>query len=124
MKSQQIINGVTTFVNNKVTELSSQNPLMNIFRPVIARAVNNNLGKLDGVLKLIQDSNGEIDVENILSEMIDNLVVAKVQQYPDILGGVTIGEGHIKVGLPIINKAIVFDSSDIENFKQTLIQMK
>lgn len=121
MKSEQIINTVVTFVNNKVTDLSTQNPLINIFRPVIARAVNNNLNKLNVVLKLIQDADGNIDIENILSEMIDNLVVSKIQKYPDILGGVTIGEGHIKIGLPLINKAIMLDSDDIEEFKEKLI---
>lgn len=121
MKSEQIINTVVTFVNNKVTDLSTQNPLINIFRPVIARAVNNNLNKLNVVLKLIQDADGNIDIENILSEMIDNLVVSKIQKYPDILGGVTIGEGHIKIDLPLINKAIMLDSDDIEEFKEKLI---
>lgn len=124
MKSEQIINGITNFVNNKITELTAQNPLMNIFRPVVARAVNNNLGKLDGVLKLIQDSNGDIDVENILTEMIDNLIVSKVQQYPDVLGGITIGNGNIKIGLPLVNKAIVLDATDIEDFKNQLINIK
>lgn len=122
MKSEQIVNGITKFINEKLTELSAQNPLMNVFRPVVARAVNNNLGKLDGFLNLIKDDNGDIDVENILSEMIDNLLVSKPQHYPDVLGGVTIGEGHIKIGLPLINKAIMLDTSDIESFKQTLLK--
>lgn len=124
MKSEQIVKGITDFVNNKITDITAQNPLMNVFRPVITRAVNNNLNKLDKVLKLIQDSNGNIDVENILNEMIDNLIVSKVQQYPDVLGGVTIGDGNIKIGLPLINKVIVLDASDINEFKETLINMK
>lgn len=124
MKSNQIIAGISNFVNSKLDELSTQNPLLAIFRPVVARAVNNNISKVDGVLKLIQDENGNVDVENILSEMIDNLLVSKVQQYPDVLGGMTIGEGHVKVNIPFINKSIVFDSSDIEEFKQSLLTMK
>lgn len=124
MKSEQIITGISNFINGKLNELSTQNPLVNIFRPVIARAVNNNISKIDGVLKLIQDEKGNIDVDNILSEMIDNLLVSKVQQYPDVLGGLTIGEGHIKVNIPFINKAVVLDSADIEEFKQSLTEMK
>lgn len=123
MKSEQIVNGITQFINGKLNELSAQNPLMNIFRPVIARAVNNNLNKLDGVLKLIQDNKGNVDIDNILSEMVDNLLVSKVQKYPDVLGGVTIGEGKVQIGLPLINKAIVLDSNDINEFKESLTQM-
>lgn len=124
MKSEQIITGINNFINGKLTELSAQNPLINIFRPVIARAVNNNISKVDSVLKLIQDENGNVDVDNILSEMVDNLLVSKVQKYPDVLGGMTIGEGNIKFNIPFINKSIVLDSSDIEEFKQSLTQMK
>lgn len=122
MKSEDIIKGITDFVNQKLAELSTQNPIINIFRPVIARGVNNNLGRLDSVLKLIQDADGNVDVENILGEMVDNLVVSKVQKYPDVLNGVEIGEGHIKIGLPIINKSIILDSADIEEFKSQLIK--
>lgn len=124
MKSEQIVKGVTDFIGSKLDELSAQNPLMNIFRPVIARAVNNNISKLDGVLKLIQDANGNVDVENILNEMVDNLIVSKVQQYPDVLGGVTIGNGTVKIGLPLVNKAVVLDVDDINDFKNRLMQVQ
>lgn len=124
MKSDEIISGITSFINDKISQLSAQNPVINIFRPVIARAVNNNLGKLDSVFKLIQDSNGNIDIENILNEMVDNLIVSKVQRYPDVLNGVEIGEGHIKLNIPLINKSVVLDSEDIEEFKNRLIATK
>lgn len=60
--------------------MSSTNPLVLITRPFIARAVNNNLAKLDSLLKLVQDENGMIDVEGIMSETIDNLLVAQVKK--------------------------------------------
>lgn len=72
-------------------------------------------------MKLVQDKNGKIDIEGILSEMIDNLIVAQVKKYPNILGGVELGNGSIRVNIPFLDKAIVFDSTDIETFKQSLI---
>lgn len=36
--------------------------------------------KLDGLLKAIEDKDGKIDIEGILSESIDNLVVAQVKK--------------------------------------------
>lgn len=122
IKREVIINKTVEFINSKLAELSTNNPIVLLMRPMIARAVNNNIGKVDSILKLIQDENGEVDVEGILSETIDNLLVAKVSKFPDILGGVKIGEGNISINIPFINKAIVFDTTDIEAFKQTLIQ--
>lgn len=53
---------------------------------------------------------------------IDNLIVSPVQEYPDMLKGVTIGNGKIRIGLPGINKDIVLDTNDIETFKQSLVK--
>ena len=53
--------------------------------------------------------------------MIDNLIVAQIKKYPNVLGGVELGNGSIKVNIPFLDKAIVFDSTDIEAFKQNLI---
>lgn len=52
----------------------------------------------------------------------DNLIVSPVQEYPDMLKGVTIGNGKIRIGLPGINKDIVLDANDIETFKQSLVK--
>lgn len=101
--------------------MSASNPFILIIRPIVARAVNNNIEKLDSVLKLVQDKDGKVDIEGILSEMIDNLLVAQIKKYPNILGGVELGNGSIKVNIPFLDKAIVFDSTDIESFKQNLI---
>lgn len=116
-----IIDKIVSFVDMKLSELSATNPFVLIIRPIVARVVNNNIEKVDSILKLVQDKDGKVDVEGILSEMIDNLLVAQIKKYPDVLGGVEIGNGTIKVNIPFVDKAIVFDSSDIEMFKQSLI---
>ena len=116
-----VIDKIVSFADMKLSEMSATNPFVLIIRPIIARVVNNNIEKLDSVLKLVQDKDGKVDIENILSEMIDNLLVAQVKKYPDIFGGIEIGNGTIKINIPFIDKAVVFDSYDIEVFKQNLI---
>lgn len=69
---------------------------------------------------MIQDKDGNIDIEGILSEMIDNLVTAKTKTYTDILGGIELGNGTIKFNIPWSDKAIVLDHNYIESFKQSL----
>lgn len=121
IKREIIIDKVVQFANNKLSEMSSSNPFVLFIRPVVARAINNNIGKLDSVLKLVQDSDGNVDIEGILSEMVDNLAVAQIKKYPNVLNGVELGNGSIKVNIPFFDKAIVFDTDDIESFKKSLI---
>ena len=79
------------------------------------------IGKLDGLLKAIEDKDGKVDIEGILSESIDNLVVAQVKKYPNVFSGIEIGNGAIKINIPSFDKQLVFDYNDIESFKQNLL---
>lgn len=83
--------------------------------------LNNYIGKLDGLLKAIEDKDGKVDIEGILSESIDNLVVAQVKKYPNVFSGIEIGNGTIKINVPSFDKQLVFDYNDIESFKQNLL---
>lgn len=120
IKREIIIDKIVQFANNKLSEMSSSNPFVLFIRPIVARAINNNIGKLDSVLKLVQDNDGNVDIEGILSEMVDNLAVAQIKKYPNVLNGVELGNGSIKVNIPFFDKAIVFDTDDIESFKKSL----
>lgn len=53
-------------------------------------------------------------------KMTDNLIVAAMKEYPDLFGGVTIGNGKIKIGVPGIDKDIVLEAADIDHFKSCL----
>lgn len=117
-----IIEKIVTFAENKISQMSANNPMILLARPIIAKAVNKQVAKLDGILKMIQEEDGTVDVEGIMNDVIDNLLVAKVKQYPDAFGGLEIGNGSIKVGIPFINKSVVFDTNDIEEFKNSIIK--
>lgn len=115
-----IIDKVVSFANAKLSELSSTNPVVLIARPYIARVINNNIAKFDSLLKLAQDDNGMVDIEGIINETADNLLVAQVKKYPEVLGGVEIGNGTIRVKIPLIDKVIELDTNDLAAFKETL----
>lgn len=116
-----IIDKVVGFANAKLSELSSTNPVVLIARPYIARVINNNIAKFDSLLKLAQDDNGMVDIEGIINETADNLLVAQVKKYPEVLGGVEIGNGTIRVKIPLIDKVIELDTNDLNAFRETLI---
>lgn len=67
------------------------------------------------------EKDGKIDIEGILSESIDNLVVAQVKKYPNVFSGVEIGGETIKINIPSFDKQLVFDYNDIETFKQNIL---
>lgn len=95
--------------------------IANIIKPYVSRVANNYIGKLDGLLKAIEDKDGKVDIEGILSESIDNLVVAQVKKYPNVFSGIEIGNGTIKINIPSFDKQLVFDYNNIESFKQNLL---
>ncbi len=116
-----IVDKVSTFVGEKLNEVLDNNPFSFIIKPYISRVANNYIGKLDGLLKAIEDKDGKVDIEGILSESIDNLVVAQVKKYPNVFSGIEIGNGTIKINIPSFDKQLVFDYNDIESFKQNLL---
>lgn len=63
-----------------------------------------------------------IDIKSILNEMMNNLITAKTKEYPNISKGLVIGDGKIKMDIPIFDKSIVLDTKDIEEFKNSFKQ--
>lgn len=118
---QIIVDKISTFVSGKLNEILDNNPFSFIIKPYVSRVANNYIGKLDGLLKAIEDKDGKVDIEGILSESIDNLVVAQVKKYPNVFSGIEIGNGTIKINIPSFDKQLVFDYNDIESFKQNLL---
>lgn len=119
--SEKDFDKVSTFVGEKLNEVLDSNPFSFIIKPYVSRVANNYIGKLDGLLKAIEDKDGKVDIEGILSESIDNLVVAQVKKYPNVFSGVEIGGGTIKINIPSFDKQLVFDYNDIETFKQNIL---
>lgn len=114
MKRTEIIKGMKSFANAKISDMATNNSIILFTQPIINRVVDNMLGKADSFLALIEDKNGCIDIEVIVDEMINNLITTKSRSYDDILSGLTIGDGHIKMNLPFVDKQIVFDTNDIK----------
>lgn len=116
-----IIDKVVELANNKILEFASNSPFSFIIKPYMARLINNYIGKLDNLLKPIEDKDGKIDIEGILSESIDNLIIAQAKKY-NILDGIEIGNGTIKISIPSFSKDLVFDTNDIELLKENLMK--
>lgn len=116
-----IIDKVVELANSKILEFANNSPFSFIIKPYMARLINNYIGKLDNLLKPIEDKDGKIDIEGILSESINNLIIAQAKKY-NILDGIEIGNGTIKISIPSFSKDLVFDTNDIELLKENLMK--
>lgn len=115
MKREHIISGMKDYVSHKLSEMSANNSIILFARPIFDRIACNAINKVDSVLKLIVDENGEIDIVAIGDEMINNLITAKSREYNDIIDGLVIGDGKIYIPINFINKKIVLTHEDIKD---------
>lgn len=121
MNKIQIIENLKSYIITQLDTMSKNTPIIGFVKPLLSRALNNNINKITSFLDLLADSNGEIDVESIISEMIENVMSANsfILKVPYI-GDVNIGNGQIKFNLPMTNKELMLNMTDLENFKSII----
>ena len=105
INKDNLIEEILKFINTKIADISSNNPLFDIVaKPYISKVITNNVSKLDKALSLIADDKGMVDADGLLTDMIDRLIVSKA----NTINGITIGEGSVKITIPFMNKTVVF----------------
>ena len=74
------------------------------------------------MLDFIADKDGNIDIENIISEMRDSVLTSQpfTVNLP-VLGDVEVGNGLIMANIPMINKRLVLNRDDLNMLKEMLI---
>lgn len=122
MKTEEIIIKIREGIIKYINQLSESNPNIQFFKPIICRVVKNFKLPFTDKLSLLADSNGEIDFEQLLSEMLNNVINAN----PFIikttsLGDIEIGNGCIKMMLPYLNKRIVLNTEDLRLLRDLII---
>jgi hypothetical protein len=101
--------------------MSKNTPIISFMRPLITRALNKNFSKLTKFLDLIANDEGKIDIESIMSEMMESIMTANPFTFStSFIGDIEIGGGQIKFNLPLTTKRLVLDMTDIEALKETL----
>lgn len=121
MTTLQLIDNLKAYVALQLDAMSKNTPIVGIAKPIITRIVNNNMSKVTKTLNLMADEEGNIDVENILTEMIENIMHSNPFIYnTSFMGDIEIGGGHIKLNLPFTNKKLLVNTEDLETFKEIL----
>lgn len=118
----QLTNTLRDYLNSQIIAMSKNTPMMSFMQPLIKRVINNNIHKVNSGLALLADSSGNIDIEGILTEMLDNLIsTAPFTINTSFIGDIEIGGGEIKLNLPFTSNRIVFNKNDVEQFKEILL---
>ena len=112
-----IMNNLRNFVSVKLTSLSQNNPMMALIKPLASRVIDNNMYKVETLLKQISDKDGLVDIEG-MSDNIINIKPFKVET--GLLGQLEIGAGKIKMDIPMVNKSLVLNQQDLNELKDML----
>lgn len=117
IEKDKFINGIINFINDKLANMANNSPMFDIFvRPYLAKMVNVNINKIDKALSLITDESGMVDAEGLINDMVDQLVIVKT----NTINGISIGEGSIKINIPVINKTLIFNQEDFDELKNNI----
>ena len=118
----QLTDNLRAYVATQLDTMSKNTPMIGFMKPLITRALDKNFSKVTKALDLIANDEGKIDIEDILTEMIENVMNTNPFTFKtSFIGDVEIGGGQIKFNLPFTNKRLVLDMTDLEAFKEMLI---
>lgn len=118
----QLTDNLKSYILLQLDCMSKSNPVVGFMKPFITRALDKNFDKVTKTLDLISDKEGNIDIENIITEMMENLMSTNPFTFKtSFIGDVEIGGGEIKFNLPFTSKRLVLNTTDLETFKEMLI---
>lgn len=110
------------FLHKQVNSLALTNPMISFTKPIILKVIDNNIHKANGLLSMVADETGDIDVQSLIPEMIQSVMTTKPFVYhTEFLGDLEIGGGSIKMNIPMTNSQIVLTKTDLDMLKETFL---
>ena len=110
------------FLHKQVNSLALTNPMISFTKPIILKVIDNNIHKANGLLSMVADETGDIDVQSLIPEMIQSVMTTKPFVYhTEFLGDLEIGGGSIKMNIPMTNSQIVLTKADLDMLKETFL---
>ena len=121
MNKEVLISNLKQYLVKQVENISSNNSLVAFAKPIIVRVIDNKISSISPFLDMLKDSQGNIDLTGIITEMTTSVMDTKTFSINiPILGDVIIGNGHIRLPIPYTEQVIVLNRQDIEELKTML----
>lgn len=93
----QLTDNLKSYISSQLESMSKSSPVIGFMKPLITRALDKNFSKITKALELIADKDGNVDVEGILTEMMENLMTTNPFSFKtSFIGDIEIGGGQIK----------------------------
>lgn len=122
MKSTQIIQNLQKYSGQLVDKIGVNVPMLRFCKPLVVRAIENNLHKLESGLQLLADTSGDIDINGIVLDMEQNILNMEPFTFStNVMGNIVLGGGKIKFELPIVDKEVILTGEDIDMLKEILL---
>lgn len=119
MTAHEIINKFKHFINDKISILSKSNPLINFTQPFVMRIIDSKSSKVIGLLDMFADEKGNIDINGLIDDIINRL--DHTDPFIMDLMSITkleVGGGKIRLGIPLTDKVLVFNTQDLLSLKE------
>lgn len=117
----QLSKNLKDYLVSQIDILSGSAPMVGFMKPLIVRALDKNMSKIHSAVDLIADKDGNVDIENIMAEMLDNVSSMKPFSFnTSFMGDIEIGGGQVKFNVPFINKRLVLNQTDLETLRNML----
>lgn len=117
----KLIENLQRYVDVQIADIARTNPMIGFMKPLISRVANNAIDRSYKSISLLADKEGNIDIDSILTEMIDSLMVTQPFIInTSFIGDIVIGNGTIKIGIPYTERNLVFNSTDLQNLREML----
>jgi len=121
MNKEVLISNLKQYLVKQVENIATNNPLVAFAKPIIVRVIDNKISSISPFLDMLKDSQGNIDLTGIITEMTTSIMDTKTFSINvPVLGDVTIGNGHIRLPIPYTEQVIVLNRQDIEELKTML----
>lgn len=125
VNKDELINKLVEFLDIKLTNLSKDNQLINVFiRPIFSRIINNNIGKVNQALSIIADNKGN----KITSPMFIPIDVRKLydKKFKSINSNITFWDVYVALNAQYHDNIELykewFGEDNIENIKDKIIE--
>ena len=123
MNVVKVSEGIKSYINTLVDDLAVNDFLIGAIRPMINMAIENNFYKVNNILKVIADKNGDLDFNKLVDETMTSMLNSKQATYP--IGNFAIaefGNNALKITIPALNKFLKFEPQDFIKMKNFIIQ--
>lgn len=122
MNIAKVSEGMKDYIFNVVDEIAINDFLVGAIRPMIRMAIENNFYKVNNILKVLADKNGDINFSKLVDDTMTSLLNSKQAVYP--IGSIAtaeFGNNALKLTVPAINKYFKFESQDFIKMKNFII---